>query len=99
MQNRQAQRAYRERKEQEIKRLCRELAELKDDHTALQAHVEKVQLELDEVKDSYHGLLAASMPLDSQFYSSFGAGVEEKVEADDESGGNEILRPWKFSHK
>jgi hypothetical protein len=66
MQNRQAQRAYRERKEQEIKRLCRELAELKETHMALQAHAEKVQLELDEVKDSYQGLLAASMPLELQ---------------------------------
>jgi hypothetical protein len=88
MQNRQAQRAYRERKEQEIKRLCRELAELKETHTALQAYAEKVQLELDEVKDSYQTLQAASMPLDLQFNSSIAAAVEEKTEADEVSGGN-----------
>jgi bZIP transcription factor len=88
MQNRQAQRAYRERKEQEIKRLCRELAELKETHMALQAHAEKVQLELDEVKDSYQALQAASMPLDLQLYSSIAAAVEEKTEADEVSGGN-----------
>lgn len=80
MQNRQAQRTYRERKEQEIKRLCRELAELKEDHKALQIHTDKLQLELEETRESYQSLLTASMPLDLEIFNHPAAGVDKKIE-------------------
>lgn len=67
MQNRKSQRAFRRRQQEEDKKLRQELSQIKEDHSILLDHAQKLQTKLEETEAAYRGLLAAVELLKIEF--------------------------------